>query len=173
MPTANLRYTAFPMLLNPGQTRVLHCEYDESLAGRTFAAVIDDIDLEVTVDGDVVDIIFDGSLTKDLSTRVRHEWFLYDTTNGDDPLQIEFGGPANLSNRGVDLPDASVVVTSRDVTVEVSVLGEPGPVGPPGPATVGYDPDLDEVFYDPFVDESQFAVIEIEDGQPVAVTQEV
>jgi hypothetical protein len=130
MPTAELRYTAFPLHLNPGQTRVLHCDYGESLAGRTFAAVFDDIDLEVTINGTVVDVVFDGALTDDLSTRVKHVWFLYDITSGSDPPQIEFGGPAHLSTKGAELPDASVVVTSRDVTVNVAVLGEPGPPGP-------------------------------------------
>lgn len=98
------------------------------LAGRTFAAQMDERELGCVKSGDAVLVSWEADDTGAVMNPSR--WFLAETTTF--AAQNLVVGAVRTSPYGVESYEASVIVQAEESSLVVSVLGAPGATGPKG-----------------------------------------
>lgn len=104
-----------PVVLRPGNAHTLELTWDDPPTGE-LTAWLDDTELDVTVDGDVIEVAFTADATEGLTRQVAWEFREND--------QVLLTGQVSPSNQGTSRSRTSVTVTGS--TWQVAVTAGPG-----------------------------------------------
>lgn len=125
------RTPGYDLLYPPGEPLAVELHWPpDTLDGRgPWTAFLDDVELDVTVNGDVLEITADEATLEPVPD------FAHLQLLDDDNLALI--GRWVKSSAGASSPFHTRDVIVDDTTVEVAVIGPPGPPGPPGPSGTG------------------------------------
>jgi hypothetical protein len=127
MPTVDTRPTGVDFRVLRGAAKTIRFRYPTSQAGRTFTLTIEGVTAPLAGTVSTTDVTF--AITAEiLAAMAGHAgWTLTDTTGVD---QVQLVGQFHPSTNGGDAEDETVtVVTTDEITVNVTIVGEPGPPG--------------------------------------------
>lgn len=119
MALADVRPDAIDLLLRAGTTVTLSLEWPAgSLDSRTFTSTLDDVALDMSVDGDTMTVVASAAITATLTGPA--DWLLLEDLGGASPEPVLIGTwtPSDLPQA---VSDQTVTVTQGTVTVAVSV----------------------------------------------------
>lgn len=125
MPTVDARPGKLDLIIRPGNISRVTLTWPEDLGVRTFDAEVGGTELEVTIAGAVISVIFDDVTTAALEGRVT--WSMTETTGGDS--QVVVVGRVLVSSSGTVSQDTSANVSITETTVNVSVVGDGASLG--------------------------------------------